>query len=166
MSRTLPTTVTAAIASDATRPIYLVEMAFDVTSRAATWDTGINWGGYAWAASGIQIKGLSASGARMVMPTGEDDPWLALVLNEGTRDRAINIYEHHTDATSSPQSDAVLVFTGIMDAVSIADKITVTLIESSRSKTFPALSVDQPTFTYLMTSGDTIVWGSDVIMVN
>lgn len=124
-----------------------------------------------WAASGIQISGLSSSGAKMIMPTGgtdavESDPWLSLVLNEGARGRSISIYEWHEDTTASPQQDAVLVFTGIMDAVNISDKITVNIIESSRSKAFPAVSAEETTFTHLMTSGDVITWGADTITVN
>ena len=164
MSRTLSATITSAIEQDATKPIYLIEMAFNATAYVATWDRAINWGGKAWASSGIEIKGLSASGARMVMPA--DNLWLGLVLNDGTRNRAISIYELHEDTTASPQTDAVLIFTGIMDTAVITDKITVTLIESSRSKTFPAITIEPPLFTHLMTSGDVIAWGADVITVN
>jgi len=163
MSRTLSTTISSAIAKVNTKPVYLVQMGFDSLAQAATWDASILWNGVTWAASGIEIKGLNAGGARMILPNV--DLWLGLVLNDGTRDRAISIYEWHEDTTASPQTDAVLVFVGIMDEATITDKITITLIESSRSKSFPALTIDQPVFTHLMTSGDTITWGADVITV-
>ena len=165
MSRTLPTTVSSAIAKATTKPVYLIHMGFNSIVRAATWDASILWDGVTWAASGVEIKGLNAGGARMHMPTGAADPWLGLVLNDGTRNRTISIYEWHEDTTASPQTDAVLIFVGIMDETTITDKITITLIESSRAKSFPALTIDQPVFTHLMTSGDTINWGADVITV-
>lgn len=165
MSRTVSSTIQSAIAQDATRPIYLIEMDFSTTSYAATWDAVISYGGNSYVASGIEIGGLSATGATMRMPTGADDPWLALILNEGTRGRAIRIYEHHYDSTASPQSDAVLVFSGIMDMVTITDKIIVKIIEASRAKAFPALSVEETTFTHLLQSGTTITWGQNTLTV-
>jgi hypothetical protein len=166
MSRTLSATISSAISSQATRPIYLIEMGFSTTVRAATWDQDITWGGYSWVASGITLSNLSANGTRMEFPTGTSDPWLALALNEGTRNTTVSIYEHHYDATASPQTDAVLVFTGIMDEVTLSDRMSVSVIESSASKAFPAQSVDLPTFSYLMTPGDQIVWGNQTITVN
>ena len=163
MSRTLPATVSSAIAKATTKPVYLVQMGFNSLAWVATWDASILWNGVTWAASGVEIKGLNAGGARMHMPTS--DLWLGLVLNDGTRNRPISIYEWHEDTTASPQTDAVLIFVGIMDETTITDKITITLIESSRAKSFPALTIDQPVFTHLMTSGDTINWGADVITV-
>jgi hypothetical protein len=125
------------------------------------------------------------------MPIGESDPWLSLVLNEGTRDRSILVYEHQTifgtggvltDVDGNPlefvggddidlvggtqSSDAELIFSGIMDEAEITDELTVKVIESSHSKNFPPDSIDQPTFTHLLKPGDTIPWGSDVITVN
>ena len=166
MSRTLSSTISSAITATATRPIYLVEMGFDTVTRVATWDSLISWGGYSWSASGVSVKGLNSSGTRLMLPNGADDPWLSLVLNQGTRDRTISIWEHHRDESSSPQEDAVLVFTGIMDEASITDKIMVSVLDTSRAKTFPVDSVDQPKFTHLMTSGDTIVWGNKTITVS
>lgn len=159
MSRTLPAVVSTAIELDATAPVYLIEMGFSTAIRAATWDEDISWNSQTWSASGAMIKGLSASGARMRLPTGEGDPWLALVLNENVVGKSISIYEHH-------DTDAVLIFTGVMDELTITSSIDIRIIESSRAKAFPALSADQPTFTHLMTSGDTIVWGNEVITVN
>lgn len=166
MSRTVSATISSAVEKAATAPVYLIEILFDEgTEHIATWDADISWNGQTWVKSGVQITGVSAAGARMVMPTGTSDPWMSLILNYGARDTAINIYEHHTDATASPQSDAVLVFTGIMDAVDIGNKMVVKIIESSRAKAFPALNAEPNKFTHLMKAGDTIIWGSDVITV-
>ena len=166
MARTLPTAVSSAIAKDATTPVYLLEMGFSSTVRAATWDTAITWNSATWIASGIEVANLGDRGARVKFPNGKADPWLALVLNEGVRGRSISIYEHYTDSTSSPQTGAVLLFTGIMDELSITQGISLSIIESSQAKTFPPTSIDRPTYNYLLTTGTVLVWGPDKIVVN
>lgn len=165
MSRTLSATLTSATAKDATQPIYLIEMGFTSTQRCATYDADITWNGQTWSASGVQLSNLSSSGGKMTMPNGTGDPWLALVMGEGVRDKSISVYEHHTDTTASPQSDAQLIFSGLMDEVTLTDTISVSIIEASRAKKFPALSVDQPTFTFFMPSGSEITWGNDTFTV-
>ena len=166
MTRTLTTTQSAAIKKNATTPVYLLEMGFSSTVRAATWDTAITWDTRTWIASGIEVANLGDKSARVKFPNGEADPWLALVLNEGVRGRSISIYEPHTDTTSSPQTGAVLLFTGIMDELTITKDISLTIIESSQAKTFPPTSIDRPTYNYLLTTGTVLVWGPDKIVVN
>jgi hypothetical protein len=166
MSRPLPTTVSAAITADATRPVYLIEFGFDTTQRAATWDADITWNGQTWSASGVQVTRLTSKDCSVKLPAGADDGWLALVMSDGVRGRTINIYEHHYDSASSPQTDAVLVFSGIMDDAQIGSEISLRVLESSRAKTFPPTSMDEPTFTHLLTPGTTIKWGTDTIKVN
>lgn len=167
MSRTVPATVASAIAAETTQPVYLLEMGYSATVRAATWDADIVWSGSTWESSGIRVRSISARSATIEMPNGDIDPWLSLILNEGTRDITLRIYQHHTLATASPQSDAVLVFSGLMDETDISDDgITVRCVESSQRKTFPPTAVDESVFSYLMTSGDRIIWGNDVVTVN
>lgn len=165
MSRTLPSTVSSAITSDATAPVFLVKLGFATPQYVATWDANISWDGNTWVASGINVSRLSASGATVEFPNGNDDTWLSTILSEGARGKTIEIYEHHTDTTASPQTDAVLVFTGVMDSVSIGDRVKVKVLESSQSKVFPPASVDEDTFTYLLSTGQKISWGSDTITV-
>ena len=164
--RTVPSTVSQAAAKDATQPVFLVRLGFASEVRAATFDTDISWNGETWVSSGIEVQNVSLAKATLVLPIGASDPWLSLVLNDGTRGRAINIYVHYTDETSSPQADAVLIFSGLMDEAVITDVITLACIESSQVKKFPPDSVDAPTFTHLLKYGDRIDWGIDTIVVN
>ena len=167
MSRAVSATISSAIAGDTTRPIYLLEIGYSSTVRICTFDADIIWSGYSWESSGVEVRSMSSARATLEFPNGDSDPWLALALVEGTRDVTLNVYEHHYDATSSPQGDAVLVFSGVMDEATITDdKVVVRCIESSQRKTFPPNSVDDETFTYLMTSGDRVIWGNDVLTVN
>ena len=164
--RTVPSTVSQAAAKDATQPVFLVRLSFATENRAATFDTNIAWNGETWVSSGIEVQNLTKAKCMLEFPIGASDPWLSLVLNDGTRGRAIQIYLHYTDDTLSPQADAVLLFTGVMDEAVITDVIKLVCIESSQVKKFPPDSVDTPTFTNLLKSGDRIDWGIDAIVVN
>jgi hypothetical protein len=170
MSRTLPGQGSATVAKVATRPAYLLRLALEngspaVDMLAATWDSTITWNSETWIASGIEVKNLTRSACTIEFPLGENEPWLAPINVGGTRGRSIQIYQHYTDTTASPQAWAVLMFTGVMDMATITDKITVTAQEKSRATSFPPESVDQPKFTHFLTSGSVIVWGGGTITV-
>lgn len=160
MSRTVSSGIQTAVEGKSTAPIYLLRLSFNSENRLATWDTDISWNGETWTASGAEVSDLSETGASLTLPT---DVWLSVVLNDGTRGRNIQIYEYH--ATASPL-DAVLVFTGKMDTVRIAERIEIEVIAASTAKSFPPTSIDRPTFTHLPVSGTTIIWGFDRIRVN
>jgi len=164
--RTLTSTVAAASKKDATQPVYLLRLGFSVDIEAATWDQDIIFDGQTWIKSGIEVKNLTLTGGSIEFPLTTDDIWLGLILNEGTRGRSVAIYLHYTDATLSPQSDADLIFTGIMDEAVLTDKIRCPVIESSQAKQFPPDSIDQPLFNHLLPSGTRIAWQGDVIVVN
>lgn len=168
MSRTLSATLATAVSKTATQPKYLVDLGFTSgTVYAATWDSNISYGGNTYVASGIEVSRLDSAGATLEFPNGTADPWLSLILNDGTRGAAITIYLHYTDATASPTTDAIALFTGIMDEADIDDdRIRVKVIAASEQKTFPPNSIDQPTFTYLPASGTVIEWGNDKLVVN
>ena len=167
MSRTLPTTVASAVQLTATQPKYLLDLAFSSgTVYAATWGADVSYNGQTYVSSGLEVSRLNDSSATLKFPNGTSDPWLSLVLNDGTRGVAISIYSHQYDATASPQSDAVLVFTGIMDEADISDEdVTVKVIAASAAKRVPPTPIDQPTFTYLPQAGTVISWGNDKLTV-
>ena len=170
MSRLDSTTITTAIAKDDTIPAFLLEMAISAdspmtTMRAATWDTDIPWNGETWTASGILVKNISRTACTLEFPLGADDPWLAIIMDDGLRGREVSIYQHYTDETSSPQTDAVLIFTGIMDDVVLSDRARVSVQEKSRTITFPPESVEQPKFNYLLPSGTVITFDGKQILV-
>lgn len=171
MTRTVSTTITSAVAKTVTQPVYLIYMAWDVASPdvnryICTWDAAITWNAITWAASGARVTGLNLNGGTLELPNGDDDPWLNLVNTQTARGRAVQVYEHHTDTTASPQTDASLVFNGLMDAVAISARgITITLIEALRNKSFPHTTIDPSVYTHLLTDGDRLYWGPDVVRV-
>jgi hypothetical protein len=63
-------------------------------------------------------------------------------------------------------SDAVLVFSGVMDEAQIAGNIRVSMVESSQAKGFPPTNIDRPVYNYMLTSGQSVRWGNDTLVVN
>jgi hypothetical protein len=171
MTRSVPAVVSTAVAQDTTQPILLIRMGWDVQSpdverRICTWDTNISWNAETWTASGATIQGLSIGGGTLELPNGSDDPWLNLVMTQVPRNRTIQVYEYHTSTGSPSGSDAVELFEGLMDECEITDRgIRIQLIEGRLNKSFPHTSIGAPTYNYLLTRGDRIYWGIDVVMV-
>jgi hypothetical protein len=168
--RFLPGEGSATVAKAATRPAYLLRLAFENESPqtdmlACTWDADISWNAETWSASGVEVKNLARAAATLEFPIGENDPWLTPIMAGGTRGRAIQIYQHYTDLTASPQAWAVLMFTGVMDSAVITDKIRVSAMEKARATSFPPESIDQPKFNHFLTSGSIIVWGGGTLTV-
>ena len=170
MSRSLDAPIGTAIVKAATRPAYLLRLAFENGSPAAdmlaaTWDSDISWNGETWSASGIEVKNLSRAACTIEFPLGENDPWAAVIRSGGVLNRSVMIYQHYTDLSASPQAGAELMFTGILDQAVWSDKIVVPAMEKSRVTSFPPESIDQPKFNYLLTSGTVIVWGGGILTV-
>lgn len=167
--RTVSATITSAVGQNTTRPVYLVQFTTGTSPnpsaqwRVATWDTAITWNGVSWAASGANVSSLTANGCTFILQAS--DAWLGAVLR-GVRGKAISVYEHHTDSTASPQSDAVLLFSGIMDGIVLGNDIRISAVANQQAKGFPVTSIDRPTFNYLLKSGDRITWGADTVIVN
>ena len=171
MTRVVPAVVEAAIAQPVTKPKYLVLMGWDVTSpdaerRIATWDQNVPWNSETWVASGAEVRGLTLAGGTLILPNGDDTPWLALVIAQVPRGRTIDIYEHHTSTASPAGSDAVHVFSGIMDEATITDmQISINLIEGLLNKKFPPTAINTIDFPYLLPGGDRMYWGPDVVLI-
>jgi len=171
MTRTVSGIISTAITQDVTTPVYLIRMGWtiqspDITRRIATWDTQISWNSELWEASGAKIDRMDANGGTLKLPNGDTDPWLDLVMTQVARGRLIQIYEYQTSTGSPSGSDAVELFSGIMDAATIDRKgIQITFIASLLNKTFPHTSINTADYPWLLSEGDRIYWGPDVIRV-
>lgn len=168
MTRTVSSIITTATAADTTTPVYLIYMAWATPRRICTWDTDISYGGQTWSASGASVDNLKAEGGTLILPNGDGDPWLALVHADIPLDRVVEVYEHHTDKSTSPWGkDAVLLFSGRMDSTRIRGiDIRIDLVEGRTNKGFPPTSLGPPTYNWLLTPGTRLYWGPDIITVN
>lgn len=167
MTRTVSTTTQNATAEDVTQPIYLIRMAWDTERRAATWAVDVPWDSEIWSASGAECDGVDANGGVLILPIGEDDPWLNLVQTEVPRGREITVYEHQTDRTVSPEtSDAVEIFSGVMDETVMTHRgIRISLIEGQTNKVFPPSAINPPIYNWLPSVGTRLIWGHDSVTV-
>ena len=173
MTRTVSATISTAVGEKTTRPVYLIYMAWDIASPdvnryVATYDQSITWNSLTWQSSGIEVTRLTPAGGTLRLPNGDADPWLGLIVSDDPLERAIEIYEYQTDFTVSPHaSDATLLFSGQMDASTIApDGITIDFIEGLTTKVFPATSIDPLVYTHLLASGTRVYWGPDIVLID
>lgn len=171
MSRTVTAVTSVAVAQDTTRPIYLIRMGWtaaspDVTRRIATYDADLSWNSETWTASGAEVTRLSADGGTLRLPNGPADPWLDLVMTQGQAGITVDVYEYHTSWGSPSGSTAVLLFSGAFEDAEITpESIELRMVESLLNKSFPHTSIGPPTYNYLLTRGDRIYWGPDVVLV-
>jgi|GEM_PF-6139671 hypothetical protein len=171
MTRTVPAVVEAAVGTNVTQPIYLIRMGWaasspDVTRTIATYAANITWNAETWYASGALVRSLDMNGGTLQLPNGEDDPWLALVANYNAEGKTVSIYEYQTSWGSPFGSDATLLFSGLMDEVTIdRNGIQISMIEGLLNKSFPNTSINTTEYTNLLSIGDRIYWGPDIVEV-
>lgn len=113
-------TVTAATAAEIalaiTAPGYFVQIAFSTVARFCTRGAQ-TWNGHSWIAANCEVSGLAndgspaQSGALKIVDA--DDTYTALVLSEGTENRAIKVWSFF--GTSPANADPVLEFDGVID---------------------------------------------------
>jgi hypothetical protein len=171
MTRTVSATISAAVAENTTQPIYLIRMGWtaaspDINRRIATWGADLSWNSETWEASGADVKRLNAGGGTLTLPNGDNDPWLALVTAQIPKGRTIDVYEYHTDFTASPiTSDATILLSGVMEDCEITQEvITISFIEGLLNKSFPISSIDPTVYTNLISAGNRIYWGPDIVL--
>lgn len=171
MTRTVAASTTVAVGQETTQPIYLIRMGWDVQSpdverRVATWDTDISWNSETWTASGAKIQSINPSGGNLVLPNGDGDPWLDLIVNQGQRGKTLQVYEYQTSWGSPAGSNAEELFLGTMDASQITKNgIRITFVSALLNKSFPHTTITNEEYPYLLTTGARIYWGPDVIRV-
>jgi len=167
MTRNVGATIESASEQAVTRPIHLIWMDWDTPRRIATYDANISWDSQTWTASGAECQSISPQGGTLLLPIGTGLPWVGLCKDEKARNRAILVYEYHTDFEASPRvSDATQVFAGTMDDVSATLKgVRITLREGRKHKKFPPGNIEPPTYNFLLATGQRLFWGPDVITV-
>lgn len=159
MNRTVSSITEDAVASDDTQPVHLIRMGWETERRVATWAEDIDWNSETWTASGAMTNGIGQSGGTLVLPM--DDEWITLVIDEGPRDRVIQVYEHHT---IDVDTDAELLFTGTMDRMEMdEDGIQIALIEGPENKGFPPTSLGPPDYNFLIPKGKRLFWSQDTL---
>ena len=119
MSRTLNAKVTAAVADTITRPVYLVQLDFSITLRYST-GGAISWNGHTWSEADVAVSGireLKGGTYEAILEFGNAENEISsIVLSEGVRDKAVNIWQLYGDAPYAAD-DAVHLFTGVIDSV-------------------------------------------------
>ena len=161
--RTLSETTETLTAAPATKPGWLVELAWATPVRLSSRGS-VSWAGYAWVPD--TIAGVSIGEGGYVELANGDLAYSALVMNEGVADVPCRIWKFYGDAPGA--EDPVLVFDGVLDRAEInhsAVKITLAQ-EASRTKMAPRQRIDSSGgFNHLRPAGTRISWGGQVYVL-
>lgn len=150
-----PGTIAAAIALPVTEPGYLVYLGFDQALRHST-RKSLSWGGYAWTGGlGTRVASVTDLAASLEL-RNSDLSASALVLGNRLADIPCEIYALY-------DGDAVLLFSGYLDAARVGERVTLTARAMSLARKVPNRYITYPTFNHLVAPGTQIRWGLDTI---
>jgi len=133
MSRTLTTAMSNALVADTVRPIYLVNMEFDSSENPAelnVWSGvgDLTYGGETYLGVGDllgisqiqETSDISASGMNVSI-TGVKSSFLVIAKDHEYQGRPITVRLGAFNASGSLVSDPIIVFSGFMDTMTIAE---------------------------------------------
>lgn len=168
--RTLTTDVTTAIEADGTAPRYLIKLSYDPVIYLSTRET-VTWDGQSWTgATGAEVTSLSTSEggsktASISLPN-HDAAYSALVLGDGIRDIAVDIYQLYGDSPFAAD-DAVHLFSGEIESVpAIDDYVDMSLKSSGAAVAYtPRVRLASFIGDDMPVSGTRIPWNGDVLIL-
>lgn len=169
MARTLTAKVSAAVSQAATSPIYLVSLGYAIPIRLSTNGT-LTWNGQTWSDFGVEVKSIrytSGGGqSASLRIINNDNSYSALILGEGIRDIAVDIYSLY-GAAPYEAADAEHIFSGVIDSVPrIADHVEMNLVsEGVRTAWTPRLTLTQFLGNDMPVPGTRIRWNGDTLVL-
>ena len=168
--RTLTTDVTTAIEADGTAPRYLVQLSYDPVIYLSTRET-VTWNGQSWTgATGVEVTSLNTgdggSKTASISLPNHDSAYGALVLGDGIRDIAVNIYQLYGNAPFAID-DAVHLFAGEIESVpSIDDYVEMSLKSSGASVAYtPRVRLAAFIGDDMPVPGTRIQWNGDTLIL-
>ena len=165
MARTLPSNTDTATQAAITTPIYLVRLNLQSGDVRYSTRGDISYNGYTWLGNGVRIENLSptksggVSGSISIPNT--DLAWSAIVLGNDIRGRDVDIRMVYSDTPSN--NDAVMVFSGVMDAVPVIDtRVVINVISEGIGTAFsPRLFCAPPLCNHMPAAGTVIEWSGE-----
>lgn len=168
--RTLTAAADAAASAEITRPGYFVEIEFSTAVRLYTRSNAgaaITWNGHTWTPAHCEVTGLANDGtpnqSGQLRITDSGDEYVALVLAEGTENRAIRVWSFF--GTAPANADPVLEFDGVIDGHDYdSSSYELTLgMRQGEVRYAPATLINSASgFSVLPPNGKQIPWGGQV----
>ena len=153
--KTLSTALNTILGYPVTRPAWLIEINWSTPSRISSFNT-IDFNGYTWQATDINISGISYNGYSVtgqIKLQNTDNGFGSLILTEGIADKQIKIYGFDAGAISS--EDFVYLISCVGGKASISNSHVSIDVRSSDAYVYgPRSLVNRYSgFTYLLPAG-------------
>jgi len=165
----------ARIAELGTRPLYIVQLGFDMGGgapwRMTTLDQNITVDGTTYTSTGVKVSGFEhneVAPTPVVEVNNSDGAVLALIQTEGLGTQEGIIGKLRADSptkTSFVAADVEQIFDGIISAAVIGKIVSFTLKPVSRTRMIPFIRLGKPVNNWNVQPGYTLRWGASFITV-
>lgn len=156
MSRPVSSATSTAIGLTITRPLYLVQLGFDVPVRLSSREQ-VTYTSLLWTAASLKL----AMGGNWSVEIFNEALLLGqTVLTQGTAGRTAKVYQLYGDGPTWADEDGELLLDGEMgEAVITTDRVSIVLKHRGPQRT-PRIYFNPPTFNYLPPDGLIITTGA------
>jgi len=159
MSRTLPASISTAVAQPVTQPGYLIQIDADSTLRYSSRAT-MSYNGQSWL-GGARVDRLDTArgGDAAVALPNVDNALSALILADALTDKRIRIWGIYSDSPT----DAELLFDGLVDgadAIGALECVLNLTDNGSARSSIPDVTIGPPLANHLVPPGTQISWGT------
>lgn len=159
----LPEMIAVETALPTTKPFYLIEIGFDSPLRLST-GIPVPWNSQNWVAVGARMvainEGVSGAQSATISLSNIDSSASSLVLNEGTEDRPITIWQLYGGGPFGV-NDAVKIFNGVIDDVPsmTAERVTLNAVSTSSAFQLCPRVYFEHVCNHMPAAGAEFVWG-------
>jgi len=164
MSRTLPSSISTAVAQPVTQPGYLIQIDATSTLRYSTRAT-LTYDSQTWT-GGARVDRLNTArgGVAAVALPNADNALSALILADALTDKRTRIWAIYGDGPT----DATLMFDGVVDgsdAIGVLECIINLADNGSARSSIPDVVIGPPLANHLVPPGTQINWGNTIYTV-
>lgn len=158
MSRPVSSATTTAIGQTITRPLYLVQLGFNVPVRLSSREQ-VTYASVIWSAASLKLT----MGSNWSVEIFNESLLLGqTVLGQGTSGRTAKVYQLYGDGPTWADDDGELLLDGEMgEAVITADRVSIVLKQRGPQRT-PRIYFNPPTCNHLPPEGLVIRTGAGV----
>jgi len=164
MSRSLPSSISTAVAQPVTQPGHLIQIDASSTLRYCTRAT-LTYGGQTWM-GGARVERLDTApgGSCAIALPNADNALSALILEDALTDKRTRIWAIYGDSPT----DAELMFDGVVDGADAigALECMINLADNGSARSsIPDVTIGAPLANHLVAPGTQITWGNTVYTV-
>lgn len=161
MSRPVSSATSTAIGQTITRPLYLLDMGFNVPVRYSSREQ-VTWNSLIWQAASFK---LSMSGQWSVELFNESLVLGQTVLTQGTSGRSVCVYQLYGDGPTWAADDGECLLDGEMGEATITGSTVTIALKRSAPQRTPRLYLNPPICNHIPPAGTQIRTASGTVIL-